>query len=831
MKRLLVFALLILIPCAAIAQGSKADYERANSLRERIAGKVFRDRIEPHWLPGGDAFWYQLDLPQGKREWVFVDALIGNKRPAFDHGKLATTLAQESGELVEAAQLPLERFEVSTDGSHVRFRFANKNWEYDFRAGGLREAAVDLPPAPQVALEEIRPSINGGSDTNITFINRTDNDLEIFWIDAGGELNAYGTVKAGARKLQHTFVGHTWLLRDKQGRARAAFSAEAGGTEAAVDQETRAPHPWGQRQRGKREETEPDRTGRALIREHNVWVRNAETNEEIQLSHDGSEDDRYREPFYWSPDGSKFVAMREKPAQERKVYLVESSPRDQLQPKLHDYDYLKPGDRIAQSRPRLFDLTRRVAVPVNDELFPSPWSISDVHWFPYSRRFAVLYNQRGHQLMRLLTVDAESGEVKVIVEEKSETFIDYSQKTYLEWLDETGELIWASERDGWNHLYLIDSATGAVKNQITRGNWVMREVVRVDLEKRQIWFKAMGIRAGQDPYYVHLARVNCDGSGLTVLTEGDGTHSWEFSPDRRFFIDGWSRVDQPPVTELRKADDGSLVCELEKADASELVATGWQMPERFFSKGRDGMTDIHGIIIRPSHFDAEGKYPVVEKIYAGPQDFFVPKAWGLQEREHALAELGFIVVQIDGMGTNWRSRAFHDVCWKNLKDAGFPDRIAWLRAAADKHPEMDLSRVGIFGGSAGGQNALGALLFHGDFYKVAAADCGCHDNRMDKIWWNEAWMGWPVGAEYADNSNVTHAQNLTGKLLLTVGELDRNVDPSSTMQVVDALVRADKDFDLLIVPGAGHGVGERPYPARRRMDFFVRHLLGVEPRH
>ena len=249
------------------------------------------------------------------------------------------------------------------------------------------------------------------------------------------------------------------------------------------------------------------------------------------------------------------------------------------------------------------------------------------------------------------------------------------------------------------------------------------------------------------------------------------------------------------------------------------------------AKGRDGRTDIHGIVIRPSNFDSGKKYPVIEDIYAGPHGFFVPKEWGLGLRQRTLAELGFIVVQIDGMGTNWRSRAFHDVCWKNLRDSGFPDRIAWLKAAAASVcPQMDLTRVGIFGGSAGGQSALAALLHHGDFYRAGVADCGCHDNRMDKIWWNEAWMGWPVGPEYAENSNVTHAAKLTGKLLLTVGELDHNVDPASTMQVVNALIAADKDFEMLVAPGRDHGAGERPYLVRRRMDFFVRHLLGVEPR-
>jgi dipeptidyl aminopeptidase/acylaminoacyl peptidase len=324
--------------------------------------------------------------------------------------------------------------------------------------------------------------------------------------------------------------------------------------------------------------------------------------------------------------------------------------------------------------------------------------------------------------------------------------------------------------------------------------------------------------------------VNFDGTGLVVLTEGEGTHAAQFSPDRRFFVDTWSRVDQPPVHELRSADDGKRVCELERADIARLIATGWRAPERFVTKGRDGETDIFGIIHRPTNFDPARKYPVIENIYAGPQDFHVPKAFRAYFGAQALAELGFIVVQIDGMGTNWRDKKFHDVCWRNLGDAGFPDRIAWMKAAAAKHPEMDLTRVGVYGGSAGGQNAMRALIAHGDFYKAAAADCGCHDNRMDKVWWNELWMGWPIGPHYEEASNVAQAHRLQGKLLLTVGEMDRNVDPASTMQVVDALIRADKDFELLIVPGSNHGAGESKYAARRRQDFFVRHLIGVEPR-
>jgi dipeptidyl aminopeptidase/acylaminoacyl peptidase len=421
--------------------------------------------------------------------------------------------------------------------------------------------------------------------------------------------------------------------------------------------------------------------------------------------------------------------------------------------------------------------------------------------------------------------------VRTIVEEMPETFVDYVNSMFLHRIEATGEAIWMSERSGWRHLYLVDERSGGVKNAITSGEWVVRGVERVDEQKRQVWLRVAGIHAGQDPYFVHFARVNFDGTGLTVLTEGDGTHEIELSPDGRFLIDRYSRVDMPGVVELRSAETGSLVCELERADWSGLVALPWVPPERFVAKGRDGSTDIHGVVVRPTNFDAKKKYPVVEHIYAGPHSAFVPKAFDAHLGVmHDIAELGFIVVQIDGMGTAHRSKAFHDVCWKNLGDSGFADRIAWIRAAAGKYGEMDVSRVGIFGGSAGGQSALRALLAHGDFYKVAVADCGCHDNRMDKIWWNEAWMGWPIGEHYAEQSNVTQAHRLTGKLLLIVGEMDRNVDPASTMQVANALIMADKDFDLLVMPGVGHGAAETPYGRRKRADFLVRNVLGVEPR-
>ena len=584
----------------------------------------------------------------------------------------------------------------------------------------------------------------------------------------------------------------------------------------------------------------PDGKWTAFVKDNNVWLRDTKANQEAQLSKDGKADDGYGR-LNWSPDSKRLIAIKTKAGGERKVTLVESSPRDQLQPLTSTYFYLKPGDPIPLPKPHLFDVETKKEIAVSDELFPNPWSVGNEHWSADGKRYYFTYNQRGHGVMRLLAIDTDSGKVTAVVNEECKTFFDYTNKLHLTYLDETNEALWMSERDGWNHLYLIDLKTGKA-SRVTRGEWVVRRVDRVDVKAREVWFWAMGVHADQDPYHVHLCRAKLDGTGFTALTGGDGTHmtfdqnrrpvlNVEFSPDRKFLIATYSRVDLPPVAELRRTSDGTKVCDLEKADAGALLKTGWRYPERFVSKGRDGKTDIHGYIVRPSNFDPKKKYPVVEHIYAGPHDHHVRKSFSPAPYEQRMAELGFIVVRIDGMGTNWRSKAFHDVCWKNLGDSGFPDRIAWIKAAAAKHTELDLSKgVGIFGGSAGGQSSTRALLAFGDFYTVAVSDCGCHDNRMDKSWWNEMWMSWPVGPHYAEQSNVTQAKNLKGKLMLVVGELDRNVDPASTMQVADALIKADKDFDLLVVPGGGHGAGEQPYGNRRRMDFFVRHLMGVEPR-
>lgn len=571
----------------------------------------------------------------------------------------------------------------------------------------------------------------------------------------------------------------------------------------------------------------PDGRFEALVSNYNVALREPGSRDLMMLSADGSEGDYYDlDSLAWSPDSTKIAVYKVRPGFRRYVHYVQSSPEDQLQPKHSTMQYAKPGDVLDVEMPVIFDIEAKAQHHVDNTLFPNAYDMSRLDWRKDSRAVTFEYNQRGHQVFRIIEVDA-TGKPRVVISEEPKTFFAYSSKKFRHDVADGREVVWMSERDGWNHLYLLDG-TGAVKNQITKGSWPVRSVVKVDEEKRQIWFSASGMSSGTDPYFVHYYRINFDGSGLTPLTTVDANHSVTFSPDMSYFVDAYSRVDQAPVAELRRTADKSLVMTLEQADIRALEQAGWKPPEVFVAKGRDGLTDIWGVIYRPTHFDAAKKYPVIENIYAGPHGAFVPKSFTAFSQMQALAEIGFIVVQIDGMGTNFRSKAFHDIAWRNLKDAGFPDRILWHKAVAAKYPYYDITRVGIYGTSAGGQSSLGGLLFHPDFYKVAVSSVGCHDNRMDKIWWNEQWMGWPIGPHYAESSNVEHAHLLHGRVLLIVGEMDQNVDPSSTMQVVRQLIRHNKDFDLLVIPGAGHGPGGA-YGDHKRFDFFTRHLLGVTP--
>ncbi|MGY4182826.1 dipeptidyl aminopeptidase/acylaminoacyl peptidase [Bradyrhizobium sp. USDA 4518] len=576
--------------------------------------------------------------------------------------------------------------------------------------------------------------------------------------------------------------------------------------------------------------TSPDGRWDAYIRNYNIFLRSKDGLQDIPLTWDGSEGNYYAlSTLRWSPDSIRLAAYRIRPGDQRKIHYVESSPTDQIQPRPLSMTYAKPGDALALSQPVLIDVVSRRVIAIDSAAFPNPYKLSPIKWWKDGRGFTFEYNQRGHQLYRLVEVDAATGQVRSLIDEVSETFIEYGRlqprtgKTFRYDVEDGKEIIWASERDGHEHLYLFNGRTGELKNQITRGDWVVRAVYYVDPIKRQIWFGASGMNPGEDPYFVHAYRIDFDGRGLTALTPEQANHHIEFSPSGRYYVDLWSRIDLPPRMVLYRASDNSELTDVERADIRDLIGVGWKPPLSFTAKGRDGKTDIWGVIHLPVNFDPNRRYPVVEDIYAGPHRSSVPKSFST--RVEPLTQLGFIVVQIDGMGTNNRSRAFHDVAWKNLKDGGFPDRILWHKAVSATYSWYDISHVGIFGTSAGGQNAVSALLFYPEFYKVAVANSGCYDNRIDKIWWNEQYMGWPVGVEYSQSSVVDNAHRLQGKLMLVVGEMDQNVDPSSTLQLADRLIKAGKFFDMLYVPGGNHGTPGN-YAELKLLDFFVCNILG-----
>ncbi|KAI5069263.1 hypothetical protein GOP47_0015564 [Adiantum capillus-veneris] len=850
---------------------TKQDYERAARLKEVTDDKIYRTAVHPRWIDD-TRFCYRVKTSARTYEDWLVDATTGLKspcppdlrfsslpslpilssdsQPCSGYGGIETEiiLVNDLDKRVSVFWIDWKGSEkeytaIDAGGTHTQHTYASHTWlvkSWDeqlpicvFKAidtpaiARIRDAQASVAASTLSALspKQVPCSGEGRVETQLFFANDLNEPLRVFWIDGEGNRIQYFVIEAGQTLAQHTYASHAWLVTTLEEQIPVcAFIASETPSTAPIRDVCEFP---------RTSATLPNKNWIAFIRNGNVGLRRRHfLKSEYMLTSHANDVCMFEDhDLHWSPDGKKLIALETMiPSLERKVYLVETSPTDQVQPKLHSIKYLKPGDPLPQQRPHLFDVNNHKEISVSNSLFTNAYGLSELHWEQDSSRFFFVYNQRGHQLLRVIAVHASTGHTEVIVEETSKTFIDYAGKMFIHYLDSTKELVWMSERDGWNHLYLYDSQKGVVKTQITSGEWVVRGVDRVDASKRQIYFQAGGIHPSQDPYHVHYCRVNFDGTGLLVLTQGDGTHTVQFSPSSEYLIDTYSRVDLPPITELRRARDGSFISILEVSDIRALKASNWKSPLCFVAKGRDHCTYIYGVIFKPSNFNRNRKYPIIEEIYAGPQDSHVPKSFSAYHEAQSLAELGFVVVRIDGMGTSNRSKAFHDVCSKNLCDAGLPDRILWIQEAAKYYPYMDTNKIGIYGVSAGGQNALHALLMYPDFYKVGVSASGCHDNRMDKLWWNELWMGWPVGPHYHEQSNVTQAHLLQGKLLLIVCEMDSNVDPASTFQVVNALIKADKDFDLVVIPGGEHGWGGE-YGKRRMQHFFVRHLLAKEPRH
>ncbi|MCI0435095.1 MAG: S9 family peptidase, partial [Gemmatimonadetes bacterium] len=599
----------------------------------------------------------------------------------------------------------------------------------------------------------------------------------------------------------------------------------------------------------------PDGRLAAFIREHNLWVRDVATGGETQLTTDGVKDYGYatnnagwvkgdNPVLVWSPDSRKIATFRHDGRNVGMMYLVTTTVGH---PELQAWKYPLPGDE------HIFTIERVVIDVENRHLvrFLMPpdahrstfcdhvycggtWA--DVEWYPDASHVAFVSTSRDHREAKFRIGDASTGEVRDLFDEVVATQYE-SGEGGINWrvLPAANEVIWFSERDDWGNLYLYDLTTGALKRQITRGPGPVLEIVRLDAASRKIWFMGAGREAGRDPYFQQLYRVDFDGRNVQLLTPENANHQVTLSPDGRWFVDTWSTPDTPPVTVLRDMQ-GRLVLTLERAEISKLLATGWTPPVPFTVKARDGTTDLYGLLYRPTNFDSTRLYPIVNYLYPGPQSGSVGSRSFSAARgdKRALAELGFIVVEVDAMGTPSRSKSFHDAYYGNMGDNGLPDQIATIRQLAERHPWMDIDRVGIWGHSGGGYAAVDAILRYPDFYKVAVSQAGNHDNRNYEDDWGERYQGLlkrnPDGTTNYDNqANQLLAQNLKGKLLIAHGTLDDNVPPHNTMVVVDALIAANKDFDLILMTNRRHGFGNEPYMMRRRWDYFVKHLMGAEP--
>jgi len=594
----------------------------------------------------------------------------------------------------------------------------------------------------------------------------------------------------------------------------------------------------------------PDKSKLAFIRDYNLWVRDTASGREMQLTTDGVKDFGYatdnagwstsdRAIVLWSPDSKKIATFQQDQRGVGEMYLVDTKVGH---PTLRAWKYPLPGDAVVTTIQRVvIDVDGRRVVRLNlppdqhrstlcdDVACRGEWS--DVQWSPDGRTLAFISTSRDHKREQLRIADADTGKVRDVLEESTETFYESGNgRANWKYLPATNEFLWFSERAGWGQLYLYDSETGKLKNQVTSGEGNVTQLLRVDEQNRVLYFLGVGREKGRDPYFIHLYRVGFDGRNLALLTPEDANHEVSFSPSGRYFTDSYSRPDVPPVAVLRN-DAGKLVTQLEKADISKLAATGWKPPIPITVKARDGKTDLYGLMFQPTDLDRSRKYPIINHIYPGPQTGSVGSRSFAASRgdAQALAELGFIVVEIDGMGTPWRSKKFHEAYYGDMGDNTLADQVAAMQQLAQRYSWIDIDRAGIYGHSGGGYATADAMFRYPDFFKVGISEAGNHDNREYEDDWGEKWQGLLHGSNYDSQANQNFAKNLKGHLLLAHGTMDNNVPPYNTLLVVDALIKANKDFDLLLLPNRNHGFGNEPYMVRRRWDYFVRYLGGGTP--
>jgi dipeptidyl-peptidase-4 len=612
----------------------------------------------------------------------------------------------------------------------------------------------------------------------------------------------------------------------------------------------------------------PDGQWIAFVKEENLWVRAAQSGEEIQLSRDGEKDWGYAVPpeaccdavtrvrrhtekrpvLVWSADSRQIGTYRLDERAVKDLHLLETA---QGRPILHSYKYALPGDSvIPRYTVHVFDVATRAQVNADREAqeavntsccwFQTDTLWKDARWGNVSDQFFYTQGQRDFGKLELVAMDAATGATRTVLTEKGKTFLEMNQFSggLPNWrvIRQNRDVVWWSERDGWGHLYLFDAATGALRTRITSGPWLVVDLLHIDEGQDWVYFTAVGREDGRDPYARHLYRVLLDGTGIELLTPEDADHDISVAPSGNLFVDTYSRPDQPPTTVVRRPN-GSVLMTVQESDVARYLELAGDVPERITVKARDGVTDLHGLLFKPSDLDPAQKYPVIVYIYPGPQVGSVgSRQFTVAPRgeARALAELGFIVVALDAFGTPGRSKAFHDTYYGNMGDNGIPDQIAALQQLAARHRWMDLDRVGIYGHSGGGFSSTDAILRYPDFFKVAVSTAGNHDNRSYDYTWGEKYHGLLVedpkgGDNFDSQANHLLAKNLKGKLLLMYGTLDDNVHPNATLLLVDELIKNNKDFDVLVLPNRNHGFAGEPYVVRRTWNYFVEHLLGEKP--
>jgi dipeptidyl aminopeptidase/acylaminoacyl peptidase len=774
-KGLLVVAGTVLGCCftaSGVAQGRQItteDYARAEKfMGYNVNPLVYHGVARPTWMEDG-RFWYRDNGPTGVT-FMVVDPAKGTKTPAFDQTKLATALTASTGGRMKA------------DPNHL-------------------------------VISEI--TFSDGDKTVVV-----GNGSRKFRCDLSGTGVCTEVIAAGAKPAEQNGGGQVRIATD----------------------------------------VSPDKTKAAFIRDWNLWVRDVATGKETQLTTDGVKDYGYATDnagwqmsdnpiLVWSPDSKKIATFRQDQRKDGEMYLV---PVTNGHPALKAWKYPLVGDKDVTMIERVIievDGAKviRLKMPPDQHRSTlcddvscrggSGWD--DVQWSDDGAHLAFVSTSRDHKQEWMRIADASTGEVRDVMGETTAKFYESgNDKVNWKYLSKTNELLWFSEKDNWGQMYLYDITTGKLKNQITHGEGNVTQVLHVDEKARTVYFLGVGKEPGRDPYFQHYYSIKFDGKDMKLLTPENADHAVTPSPNGRYFVDVYSTVTQPETAVVRD-DNGKVVVDVAKQDITKLVAAAWVSPVPITVKGRDGKTDVYGFMFKPTSFDASKKYPIVNHVYPGPQTGscggrgFAAAHGDMQ----SLAELGFIVVCIDGMGTPWRSKAFHEAYYANLGDNTLPDQVSGMKDLAAKYPWIDLDKVGIYGHSGGG-NATGAAMFHyPDFFKVGIAESGNHDQRDYEDDWAEKWAGLEVKnadgtSNYDSQANQNFVKNLKGKLLLAHGSMDNNVPMNNTLLVVEALIKANKDFDLLIIPNVAHGYGEATqYMTRRRWDYFVKNLAGDIPPH